>query len=352
MKLLRADRRERRFARDKDAFRHQLDQSGRFERSVRKNRTMNLKHLKYFWAVARFGGVSKAAEKLGLSTQNVSGQIAELQLALGVELLRQVGRRLELTEAGRVAYAHADEIFGLVDALASQVRAMPSGRARVFRVGLTDAVPRSLAYRLLSPLIEDNTIRLTASHERLDVLLADLALHRLELVIADRPVPGNASVKAFNHVLGDSAIALFAEPSLAKRLQPTFPNSLAGAPMVLPGRDSMLHEDLRAWLEARRLNVHIVGEFDDGGLMKTFGASGAGAFPAPMAVRDEIEQRYGVELVGIMDGLTERYFAMSTERRATDPQVVRILSRAEDLLTGKTPSRRRSTSRSQATQRD
>ena len=293
---------------------------------------MNLKHLRYFWAVARFGGMARAAEKLDLSPQTLSGQIAELQLALGVELLKQVGRRLELTDAGRIAYSYADEIFALVDELGSQIRAMPSGRARLFRVGMTDAVPRSLAFRLLAPLVEDDSIRLTASHERLDVLLADLALHRLELVIADRPLPSGSAVKAFNHVLGDAPMALFAKPAMARRLRKGFPASLEGAPMVVPGRDSVVHEQLQAWLERHRLAVRIVGEFDDGSLMKTFGASGVGVFPAPMTVRDEIERLYGVELVGVMEGVTERYYAISTERRATDPQVVKLLALADRLL--------------------
>jgi len=293
---------------------------------------MNLKHLRYFWAVARFGGVSRAAERLELSPQTLSGQIADLQLDMGVALLKQVGRRLELTDAGRVAYSYADEIFGLVDELGAQVRSMPSGRTRMFRVGITDAVPRSLACRLLAPLVENESIRLSASHERLDVLLAELALHRLELVIADRPVPGGSAVKAFNHVLGDTTIALFAPPALAKRLRRGFPASLDGAPMVVPGRDSVMYEQLRSWLEVRRLKVRIVGEFDDGGLMKTFGASGAGAFPAPVAVRSEIERQYGVEFVGDVEGPTERYYAISTERRATDPQVLKILALASDML--------------------
>lgn len=293
---------------------------------------MNLKHLRYFWAIARFGGLSRAAEQLKLSPATLSGQVAELQLGLGVELLRQVGRGLELTDAGRVAYSYADEIFGLTDELESQVRAMPSGRARLFRVGMTDAVPRSLAYRLLAPLMEDQGIRLTASHERLDVLLADLALHRLEVVIADRPLPSGSAIKAYNHVLGTTPMALFAAPALAKRLRPAFPTSLAGAPLLVPGRDSVVYEQLRQWLESHRVAVRIVGEFDDGGLMKTFGASGIGAFPAPLTVRSEIERLYGVELVGVLEGVTERYYAMSTERRATDPQVVRLLALADELL--------------------
>ncbi|KFN45246.1 LysR family transcriptional regulator [Arenimonas metalli] len=293
---------------------------------------MNLKHLHYFWAIARFGGLSRAAEQLKLSPGTLSGQVAELQLGLGVELLRQVGRGLELTDAGRVAYSYADEIFGLTDELEAQVRAMPSGRARLFRVGMTDAVPRSLAYRLLAPLVEDQGVRLTASHERLDVLLAELALHRLEVVIADRPVPTGSAVKAYNHVLGTTPMGLFAAPALAKHLRPGFPASLAVAPLLVPGRDSVVYEQLRQWLESHRLAVRIVGEFDDGGLMKTFGASGIGAFPAPLTVRIEIERLYGVELVGVLEGVTERYYAISTERRATDPQVVRLLALADNLL--------------------
>lgn len=304
---------------------------------------MNLKHLRYFWAVARFGGVSRAAEKLELSPQTLSGQIADLQLEMGVQLLHQVGRTLELTDAGRLAYSYADEIFGLVDELAGQVRSMPSGRSKLFRVGITDAVPRSLAYRLLAPIIADGTVRLTASHERLDVLLAELALHRLELVIADRPVPSGSAFKAFNHVLGDSGVGLFAEPTLARRLRPRFPAGLKGAPLLIPGRDSVVHNQFRAWLETQRIDARIVGEFDDGGLMKTFGASGAGAFPAAVAVRAEVERLYGVEFVGLMEGMSERYYAISTERRATDPQVVKILAQADRLLSdpGSAPKRKR-----------
>ncbi|MCP1582931.1 LysR family transcriptional regulator [Pseudoxanthomonas mexicana] len=293
---------------------------------------MNLRHLRYFWSVARFGSMSAAAAKLDLSPQTLSGQIADLQLAMGVELFRQVGRRLELTEAGRLAYSYADEIFGLVDELGAQVRALPSGRARLFRVGMTDAVPRFMAYRLLAPLVETGSVRLVASHERLDVLLADLALHRLELVIADRPVPAGSAVKAFNHLMGESAIGLFAAPALAASLRRQFPRQLHGMPMVLPGRDSVLHEQMRSWLEARKISVRIVGEFDDGGLMKTFGSLGAGAFPAPLAVREEIERLYGVELAGTLDGVRERYYAISTERRATDPQVRSVLALGEGLL--------------------
>ncbi len=309
---------------------------------------MNLKHLRYFWAVSRFGGVSRAAEKLNLSPQTLSGQVAELQLELGVELLHQVGRRLELTDVGRVAFSYADEIFGLVDELSSEVRSLPSGRPRMFRVGMTDAVPRSLAYRLLMPLVKDEKVRLTASHERLDVLVTDLALHRLDLVIADRPLPPGSGVKAFNHVLGDSPIAMFAAPRLARQLRARFPDSLQAARLLVPGRDSVLHQDLLAWLDARRLRVRVVGEFDDGGLMKAFGGQGVGAFPAPLAVRGEVERLYGVEMVGELDGLTERYYAISTERRATDPQVVDVLAQGGHVLSDLSRTPHRSAANNQA----
>lgn len=308
---------------------------------------MNLKHLRYFWAVASFGGVSRAAEKLELSPQTLSGQIADLQLELGVQLLQQIGRGLELTDAGRVAYSYADEIFGLADELATHVRAMPSGRSKVFRVGITDAVPRSLAYRLLAPIIADGNVRLTASHDRLDVLLAELGLHQLELVIADRPTPSGSAIRAFNHVLGDSGVGLFAAPSLAQQLRPGFPATLKDVPLLIPGGDSVLHNQFRVWLEAQRLGARIVGEFEDGGLMKTFGASGAGAFPAAVAVRAEVERLYGVEFIGLLEGVSERFYAISTERRATDPQVKKILALADRLLSepGSAPKRKRRVAR-------
>lgn len=293
---------------------------------------MNLKHLRYFWAVARFGGVSRAAEKLDLTPQTLSGQVAELQAQLGVELLRPVGRRLELTEAGQLAYSYADDIFGLVDELRSQLQELPAGRARVFRVGLTDGVPRSLAHRLLAPLPNEDGLRLVCSHEALDLLLSELALHRLDLVIADRPIPTGAAVRAFNHPLGESGVGLFATPTLAKRIGARFPQALHRQPLLLPGKDNALHREVIGWLERRRVVPRVVGEFDDSGLMKSFGAAGSGAFPAPLALRAEVETAYGVQLLGAVDGVVERYYAITTQRRDTDPVVRALIGRATQTL--------------------
>lgn len=293
---------------------------------------MNLKHLRYFWAVARFEGVGRAAEKLDLTPQTLSGQVAELQTQLGVQLLRQVGRRLELTEAGRLAYSYADEIFGLADELRGQLQALPAGRARPVRVGLTDGVPRSLAHRLLAPVLDHANVRLVCSHEALDLLLSELALHRLDLVIADRPIPAGAAVKAFNHTLGESGVGLFATESFAGRLGRSFPRSLHRQPLLLPGKDNAVHRDVLSWLESRRVVPRVVGEFDDSGLMKSFGAAGSGAFPAPLALRAEVEGTYGVRLLGAVEGVVERYFAITTQRRDTDPIVRALIQRAARTL--------------------
>jgi LysR family transcriptional regulator, transcriptional activator of nhaA len=302
------------------------------ELNIREIRTMNLKHLRYFWAVARFEGVARAAEKLELAPQTLSGQIAELQVQLGVELLRPVGRRLELTEAGRLAYSYADEIFGLADELRGQLQSLPAGRARTLRVGLTDGVPRSLAHSLLAPVIDDAHARLACSHEALDRLLSELALHRLDLVIADRPIPAGSAVKAFNHALGESGVGLFATDALARRIGRNFPRSLHRQPLLLPGKDTAVHREVVAWLESRRVLPRIVGEFDDSGLMKSFGAAGSGAFPAPLALRAEVEQAYGVRLLGAVQGVVERYFAITTHRREKDPVVRAVIERAAVTL--------------------
>lgn len=292
---------------------------------------MNLKHLRYFWAVARFDGVSRAAEKLELRPQTLSAQIAELQAQLGVELLRPSGRRLELTEAGRVAYAYADQIFGLADELKSELNALPAGRARSFRVGLTDGIPRSLACNLLSP-IANRRIRLVCSHETLSTLLSELALHKLDLVIADRSMPVGTAVKASSHVLGESGVGIFATDAYARRLKGEFPESLHRRSLLLPGKDNALHHDVMSWLHGRQVVPFIAGEFDDSGLMKCFGAAGTGAFPAPLALRVEVEESFGVRLLGSIEGIVERYFAITTHRRDKDPVVRTLIERAARTL--------------------
>jgi LysR family transcriptional regulator, transcriptional activator of nhaA len=294
---------------------------------------MNLKHLRYFWAVARWGGVLKAAERLHLTPQTLSGQIKLLERQLGVELFHLVGKKLELSDAGRVAYSYAEDIFSVTEELKSALQTLPSGRTIHFRVGITDGVPRSLAHQLLAPAFDSGErIRLSCSHERLQTLLSDLALQRLDLVIADTPVPPGSRLRVFNHALGTSEVGLFARSDLARRLRRGFPKSLHEQPMLLPGPDNTVHRSVRQWLDSRKLAPVVVGEFDDSALMKAFGAAGMGVFPAPLAVRAEIERNYGLGLIGIADGLSERYFAISAERRNTHPATRSVLAKAGATL--------------------
>lgn len=291
---------------------------------------INLKHLYYFWTVAKAGSVAAAAERLHLAPQTVSAQIKRLEQRLGTALFTPAGRGLKLTEAGQRAAAYADDIFALAEALESSLR--ETGGGARFRVGISDAVAKNLAYRLLAPVMElPEPVRLTCQEGKLDRLLAELALHRLDMVIADRPLPPTVRVRGFSHRLGESELAFFASPLLARTCK-RFPACLDGAPLLLPGEDSASRLRLMHWLEARRLTPRLVGEFDDAALMKAFGEAGRGIFPAPVVLRREIEAQYGVKMIGLAEGVREAYYAITGERRISHPAVKVVTSAARDHL--------------------
>lgn len=295
-------------------------------------RPVNYKHLHYFWAVARWGGITRAAERLHLTPQTLSGQVKQLEDSLGVALFRAAGKRLELTEAGRVAYSYADEMFSLGAELSEALRDLPAGRAASFRVGIADAVPKSMAQRLLAPALAlDEPVRLVCREGALETLLGDLALHRLDLVLSTSAVPPGLNVRSYNHRLGASPIGLFQARGEANRRMP-FPKGLHGRPMLLPSSESPLRARLTAWLEAHRVLPRIVGEFEDPALMKAFGAAGAGIFPAPVAARGEIARSHDAVLLGLAGDVHEEYFAISNERRVSHPAVRAIVSAATGVL--------------------
>jgi LysR family transcriptional activator of nhaA len=239
---------------------------------------LNYKHLRYFWMVAKSGSIARACEQLHLTPQAVSGQLRELEEALGVELLRRAGRGLELTEAGRRILSYADEIFSLGDELLDVARDQTTRKILPFAVGIADSVPKSVAHRLVAPALHlPEAVRLICREGRLNALLADLAVHRLDMVIADRPMPTNLNVRGYSHLLGDSDLSVFAAPELAETLGGSFPDLLQGAPFLLPGDDVAIRARLEQWFEARHLYPRIVGEFDDSALLKSFGQAGAGA---------------------------------------------------------------------------
>lgn len=295
-------------------------------------RSLNYKHLHYFWAVVRAGGITRAAEKLHLTPQTLSGQLKQLEESVGVELFTQVGKRLELTEAGRVAYSYADEMFSLAAELGEALKSLPAGRAQSFRVGVADAVPKSIAHRLIAPAMRlADPIRLVCREGKLENLLAELALHRLDCVLSIRPVPSGLSVRSYNHKLGSSAIGLYAPRTLVLP-GTSFPRCLHGQPLLLPSEDSPVRGQLMDWFEEQRVVPSVVGEFDDTALMKTFARAGAGVFPAPIAIRGEIDHAYDAELLGPVADIDESYYAISTERRVSHPGVLAMIDAAANTF--------------------
>ncbi len=295
---------------------------------------MNFKHLYYFWVTARAGGIMRAGEQLHTTPQTLSGQIKLLEDWLGRALFRKSGRQLELTEHGRLALGYADQIFSLGQDLETALRQTRSTEKRLdFRVGVVDSVSKSVAYRLLEPAFAiGQPIKLLASEGKYDDLLAALALHRLDLVIADEPMPRRVSVKAFNHALGRSAMTFFCAPGLKSRVTGVFPACLDGLPMLVPGATSSVRRQLEDWFARRRLAPVVVGEFDDAALMKAFGREGQGVFMAPSVLEDETCAQFGVSVIGRTDELVEEFYAVSVERRISHPCVLAITDAARGQL--------------------
>ena len=295
---------------------------------------MNFKHLHYFWRVAKAGGVARASEQLHLTPQTISGQIGLLEDDLGTLLFAKKGRNLELTDAGRLALGYAQDIFALGSELEESLRNYPAGGRPVeFRVGVAEAVSKTIAYRLIEPATRlPTTMRLVCRESKLDSLLAELAAHRLDLVISDAPIPPSVSVRAYNHRLGESGVSFFASVGLFKRCKGKFPACLDGAPMLIPGDGAAVRPRLDRWRDANKLRPQVVGEFDDSALMKAFGQRGAGVFIGPTVLESEIETQYGVKTLGRTQEIVEEFFAISVERRVTHPSVVAITEAARDRL--------------------
>jgi LysR family transcriptional activator of nhaA len=293
-------------------------------------RNINYKHLRYFWMVAKSGSIARAGEQLHLTPQSISGQLRELEESLGVELLRRAGRGLELTDTGRQVLAYAEEIFSLGDELLDSLREQPAKSTLWFRIGIADVVPKSMAYRLIEPALHlPEAVRLVCREGRLAPLLAELAVHRLDMVIADRPMPTNLNVRGYNHFLGESSMTVFGAAVLVDGLPAGFPALLDGAPFLLPGEDVALRPKLLQWFEAQGVRPRIVGEFDDTALLKAFGQAGAGLFVAPTAIADYVQRQYRVAALGCIDSVTEQLYAITTERKLTHPGIVAISQAAQ-----------------------
>jgi len=298
--------------------------------------TLNFKHLRYYWMVAKTGSIAKAAEQLHLTPHAVSGQINEFEETLGVELFRKAGRNIELTDAGRRILTYADTIFNTSDLLLDELREQMSTRRRILRIGVADAVPKVIAYRLIQPALGlDEAIRINCREGRLDLLLGELALHRLDVIIADRPMSPGLNVRAYNHLLGECGLTVFATSSLALKFKGKFPQLLNQAPFLIPGEDVAIQARLLLWFEEHQLKPNIVGEFDDSALMKAFGSAGAGFFVAPSAMKKEICQQHHVVAVGDIPTVVEQIYVITTERRLSDPAIVAISKTAKNDIFGR-----------------
>lgn len=300
--------------------------------------TLNYKHLHYFWVVAKAGGVGKAAERLHLTPQSISGQLGVLEEALSTQLFRRSGRTLELTEAGRLVLSYAEEIFVLGEELQEALRHRPASRTIQFRVGIADMVAKAVAYQLLEPAMRiEEKPRLQCREGRLDSLLGDLAVHRLDLVIADRPMPTKFNVRGFSHLLGECGLVFLAAPALADIYAGAFPRLLDGAPLLLPGEDAAVRPKMMRWMDKLRIHPRITGEFDDSALLNAFGQEGAGIYAVPGAIADLIQKQTGSVRVGHTDQVTEQFYAISTERRLTHPAVLAISQAARQEMFGASP---------------
>lgn len=295
---------------------------------------LNYKHLHYFWAAAKAGGIVRAGEQLHISPQTLSGQIKLLEERLGCELFRKSGRNLELTEAGHLALDYADQIFALGAELEAAIDQARSGRQVLeFRIGIADAVPKAIAYRLLEPALDlPQQVRLICHEGKFEDLLAKLAVQRLDLVIADAPMNRQLGVKAFNHALGSTAMSFFAAPALRQALTGAFPRNLDGAPMLIQGASSAMRQRLDLWLAQQQVQVRHIGEFDDAALLTAFGREGRGVFMSPTVLETETCSQYGVEVLGRTEDLVEEFFAVSVERRITHPCVAAITQAARGRL--------------------
>lgn len=297
---------------------------------------LNYHHLLYFWTVAKEGSISKAAEKLHLAQPTISGQLKKLEEALGQKLYDRVGRGLVLTDAGRTVFRYADEIFSIGEELQEALKGNPTDRSLHLTVGVPDSLPKMIAYRLIEPAFRlDQKVHVECREGKLQDLLGELATHAIDVVLSDIQAASFVSVRAFNHFLGESGTSFFAAAELAKRVSAgKFPQSLHGTPMLLPSGAATLRRTIDHWLYSNEIRPEVVGDFEDTALMKVFAQAEHGVIPAPTAVEDEICYQYGLEVVGRVPEIVERFYAITVERRIKHPAVVALTEAARSELFG------------------
>ena len=294
---------------------------------------LNLKHLRYFWSVATHGSIAKAAEILFITPQTISGQISDLEKQVGKKLFKREGRNLVMTDTGQLVFSYADEMFRLGNELQDVLAGHTPGASITLKVGIAMIVPKLLAYRVLEPVLHmHEQVRLICNEAPLVDLLADLSVHKLDVVLADSPTSPVLNIRAYNHELGHSGITFYSRPEKAEAYRDNFPQSLDGEKILMPSHGSHLRRSLETWFEKKDINPLIVAEFEDRALMKAFGEAGAGVFTTPTTVKDDVLQKYGVEVIGETDEVSERFYLISAERHIKNPAVSLITETARNSL--------------------
>lgn len=294
---------------------------------------LNYHHLLYFWTVAREHSVSKAAAALHVAQPTVSAQLRALERSLGQQLFERQGRHLVLTAEGEKVFRYAEEIFSLGRELLQSVKGEPQHAPRRFRVGVSDALPKLTTYRLLEPaLAMQPSFRLHVRIDKTERLLGELAVHAVDLVVADAPMMPSLRVRAYSHLLGETSVSIFGAADLARSVRRGFPKSLHGAPMLLQTTNTAVRQSLDQWFDVHQIEPSIVGEVEDMAMLQTLGEHGLGLFVAPTVVRREVCRRYKVAWVGELERVRERFYGISVERRITHPAVRLIADQAKRRL--------------------
>jgi LysR family transcriptional activator of nhaA len=294
---------------------------------------INYHHLLYFWVVAREGSIVRASQELHLAQPTISGQLRVLEEELGEKLFMRAGRNLALTETGRMVYRYADEIFTIGRELREALQGRATDRPMRVMIGITDVLPKLVAYRLLEPALHlEEPVHLTCQEGKLEQLVAELAVYNLDVVLSDAPIGPLVKVRAFNHLLGESSVSFFGVPSLATVYRQQFPQSLQQAPLLAPTDNTVLRRNLDQWFEAQDLHPTIVGEFEDSALLNVFGQQGIGLFTAPTIIEAEVQRQYNVELIGRVDAVKERFYAITISRKLRHPAVIAMSNAARQDL--------------------
>ncbi|MFT6099949.1 MAG: LysR family transcriptional activator of nhaA [Arenicella sp.] len=294
---------------------------------------LNFNHLQYFYAVAKEGSVTRAAEALHVTPQTVSGQIATFESYIGAPLFQRYGKRLEVNSLGQITLRYAEDIFNLGNELSRTLASHDVGQVANFNVGIVDAIPKVMVFEMLNDCFDIDSRFILECHEGdLPSLLADLSMNKLDLIISDQPLPIGVSVRAINHYLGQSGITFFARKEDCAKYQSNFPESLHQAPFLMPGRNSALHQNLESWFVQTKIAPKIVAEFDDSALLKFFGQTGRGIFCVATAVERDVLAQFEVAIIGRIESVSDRYYGISPERKIKHPAVDTVLRTSERLL--------------------